>query len=58
VRPGISIGICGEHAVDPAAVRMLARLGVSYVSCSPARLPVARLAVGREAGAVSDTTEA
>ncbi|MEO3772750.1 putative PEP-binding protein [Micromonospora sp. B9E7] len=47
VRPDIGVGICGEHALDPAAVRLLVELGADYVSCSPARLPVARLTTGQ-----------
>ncbi|WP_229402999.1 putative PEP-binding protein [Micromonospora okii] len=58
VRPGIGVGICGEHALDPAAVRLLVRLGADYVSCSPARLPVARLTVARVTVAAERATEA
>src|SRR5690606_14977362 len=43
--PSIKIGICGEHAGDPASLRFVAGLGVDYVSCSPYRVPVARLAL-------------
>ena len=42
--PGLVVGVCGEHAGDPASIRRLAASGVDYLSCSPARLPVARLA--------------
>jgi len=42
--PGLKIGICGEHGGDPPSVRFFHRLGMDYVSCSPFRIPVARLA--------------
>ncbi|MDQ2755070.1 MAG: pyruvate, phosphate dikinase [Actinomycetota bacterium] len=48
-RPGLSIGLCGEHGGDPASVRFCADLGLDYVSCSPPRVPVARLEAGRAA---------
>jgi pyruvate,orthophosphate dikinase len=43
-RPGIKIGVCGEHGGDPASIDFFARAGLDYVSCSPFRIPVARLA--------------
>src|SRR5262249_2657017 len=43
-RPGIKLGICGEHGGDPDSVKFCHRIGLTYVSCSPFRLPVARLA--------------
>jgi hypothetical protein len=46
-KPGIGIGVCGEHAGDPASIEFLVGLGVDSVSCSPYRLPIARLAVAR-----------
>ncbi|MDR6864812.1 pyruvate, phosphate dikinase [Phycicoccus sp. 3266] len=48
-RPGLELGVCGEHAGDPASIRFLTGCGVDYVSCSPPRVPVARLEVGRAA---------
>jgi pyruvate,orthophosphate dikinase len=48
-RPGLKIGICGEHGGDPKSVRFCARLGFDYVSCSPFRVPVARLAAAQAA---------
>jgi pyruvate,orthophosphate dikinase len=45
--PALKIGICGEHAGDPASLDFFARLGVDYVSCSPYRVPVARLALAQ-----------
>ncbi|MDR0636589.1 MAG: pyruvate, phosphate dikinase [Treponema sp.] len=44
VNPGLSIGICGEHGGDPATIDFCYRAGLSYVSCSPFRVPIARLA--------------
>ncbi|GAA0571803.1 pyruvate, phosphate dikinase [Paractinoplanes ferrugineus] len=46
-RPGLTIGVCGEHGGDPASVRFFADAGLDYVSCSPFRVPVARLEAGR-----------
>jgi pyruvate,orthophosphate dikinase len=43
-RPGIKLGICGEHGGDPASVEFCDRIGLDYVSCSPYRVPIARLA--------------
>ena len=58
VKPEIKIGICGEQAGDPASARFLVDAGVDYVSCSPYRVPIARLAVAQallDAGRVPDT---
>ncbi len=49
VRPGIAVGVCGEQAGDEASVAMVRDAGLSSVSCSPYRVPVARLAAGRAA---------
>ena len=46
-RPGIKLGICGEHGGDPNSVKFCHRAGLSYVSCSPFRVPVARLAAAQ-----------
>jgi len=46
-RPGIKLGICGEHGGDPESVKFCHRAGLSYVSCSPYRVPVARLAAAQ-----------
>jgi pyruvate, orthophosphate dikinase len=43
VNPDIKIGICGEHGGDPASIAFFEEIGVDYVSCSPARLPMAQL---------------
>jgi len=48
-RPGIKLGICGEHGGDPDSVKFCHRIGLSYVSCSPYRVPVARLAAAQAA---------
>src|SRR5437773_6604169 len=48
-RPGIKLGICGEHGGDPDSVKFCHRAGLSYVSCSPYRVPVARLAAAQAA---------
>jgi len=45
--PRLKIGICGEHAGDPASLKFFAGLGVDYVSCSPYRVPVARLTLAQ-----------
>jgi pyruvate,orthophosphate dikinase len=49
VRPNIKLGICGEHGGDPASVEFCHRMGLSYVSCSPYRVPIARLAAAQAA---------
>ena len=49
VRPDIKIGICGEHGGDPASIATCEALGLDYVSCSPSRIPVARLAAAHAA---------
>jgi len=49
--PGVSWGLCGEHGADAASLRRLARVPLDYVSCSPYRVPVARLALGQIAAA-------
>ncbi|MAM69012.1 MAG: pyruvate, phosphate dikinase [Rhodospirillaceae bacterium] len=48
-RPGIKLGICGEHGGDPASVHFCAEIGLDYVSCSPYRVPIARLAAAQAA---------
>ena len=49
VRPDLPIGVCGEHGGDAASVAMLRGIGIGSVSCSPYRVPVARLAAGQAA---------
>jgi len=48
-RPDIKLGICGEHGGDPYSVEFCHMLGLEYVSCSPFRVPIARLAAARAA---------
>jgi len=48
-RPDLKIGICGEHGGDPASVKFCHKIGLNYVSCSPFRVPVARLAAAQAA---------
>ncbi|MFI5960078.1 pyruvate, phosphate dikinase [Cryptosporangium sp. NPDC051539] len=56
-RPDLHIGVCGEHGGDPDSVRFFHEAGLDYVSCSPYRVPIARLEAGRAAvaGSASDT---
>ncbi|HEX2963274.1 MAG TPA: pyruvate, phosphate dikinase [Ignavibacteriales bacterium] len=49
VRPDLKVGICGEHGGEPASVEFCHRAGLNYVSCSPFRVPIARLAAARAA---------
>ena len=46
-RPNIKLGICGEHGGDPSSVEFCHNIGLNYVSCSPFRVPVARLAAAQ-----------
>ena len=48
-RPGLEVGICGEHGGDPKSIELCHRLGLDYVSCSPFRVPIARLAAAQAA---------
>lgn len=47
--PNIKLGICGEHGGDPSSIEFLTKVGVNYVSCSPYRVPIARLAAAQAA---------
>jgi pyruvate,orthophosphate dikinase len=49
VKKGLKLGICGEHGGDPASIRFFDAVGLNYVSCSPPRVPVARLAAAQAA---------
>jgi len=55
-RPNIKLGICGEHGGDPSSIEFCQKLGLNYVSCSPFRVPIARLAAAQAAiaGGFSD----
>jgi len=46
-RPTLKIGVCGEHGGDPASIALFAAAGLDYVSCSPFRVPIARLAAAQ-----------
>ena len=52
-KPDLKVGICGEHGGEPSSVKFCARLGMNYVSCSPFRVPIARVAAAQ--AAVEDT---
>ena len=54
-KPDIKLGVCGEHGGDPASIHFFHQVGLNYVSCSPFRVPVARLEAGR--AAVEDHVE-
>ena len=57
-RRDLEIGICGEHGGDPSSVEFCYRVGMNYVSCSPYRVPIARLAAAQAAISGRDTSEA
>jgi len=48
-RPGVKLGICGEHGGDPATIAFCEAIGLDYVSCSAYRVPIARLAAAQAA---------
>ena len=48
-RPDMKLGICGEHGGDPSTIEFCHRIGLTYVSCSPYRVPIARLAAAQAA---------
>jgi pyruvate,orthophosphate dikinase len=56
-RPGLKVGICGEHGGDPASIAFCHSVGLDYVSCSPFRVPVARLAAAQAALASSEVRD-
>jgi pyruvate,orthophosphate dikinase len=56
VRPDLDVGVCGEHGGDPSSIEFFTEIGIDYVSCSPARVPVARLAAAH--ALLADGTEA
>jgi pyruvate,orthophosphate dikinase len=49
VKPDLKVGICGEHGGDPQSIAFCNEIGLNYVSCSPFRVPVARLAAAQAA---------
>jgi pyruvate,orthophosphate dikinase len=54
-RPDLKVGICGEHGGDPSSIAFCHDIGLDYVSCSPFRVPVARLAAAQ--AALAEATE-
>jgi pyruvate,orthophosphate dikinase len=48
-QPKLKVGVCGEHGGDPASIAFFHKVGLDYVSCSPFRVPVARLAAAQAA---------
>jgi len=53
--PDLHLGVCGEHGGDPESIHFFEGAGLDYVSCSPYRVPVARLEAGRAAVTVQDS---
>jgi len=56
-KKNLKIGICGEHGGDPQSIAFCHEVGLDYVSCSPFRVPVARLAAARAAIAKTETRD-
>ncbi len=56
-RPGLKVGVCGEHAGEPASIGFFVGAGLDYVSCSPFRVPIARLAVAQHLIAGGDASD-
>ncbi|HEV2275841.1 MAG TPA: putative PEP-binding protein, partial [Acidobacteriaceae bacterium] len=56
-KPGIKIGVCGEHGGDSASIAFFASVGVDYISCSPARLPMAQLAMAQAKSLPAELTQ-
>jgi pyruvate, orthophosphate dikinase len=48
-RPDLEVGVCGEHGGDPDSIRLCHEIGLDYVSCSPYRIPIARLSAAHAA---------
>ena len=48
-KPNLKVGVCGEHGGDPESIEFFHKVGLDYVSCSPFRVPIARLAAARAA---------
>ncbi|MNL47775.1 Pyruvate, phosphate dikinase [compost metagenome] len=49
MKPDLKIGVCGEHGGDPDSIEFFNKVGLDYVSCSPFRVPIARLAAAKAA---------
>ena len=56
-RAGLKLGVCGEHGGDPESVHFFDEVGLDYVSCSPFRVPVARLEAGRASASANTTSD-
>ena len=56
VKPKLKVGVCGEHGGDPRSIEFFHHAGLDYVSCSPFRVPVARLAAARARRSPSRTS--
>jgi pyruvate,orthophosphate dikinase len=56
-RPDLEVGICGEHGGEPSSIEFCYRVGMDYVSCSPYRVPIARLAAAQAAISGGDKSE-
>ena len=57
-KPGLKVGICGEHGGDPASIAFCNEVGLDYVSCSPYRVPIARLAAAQSAAGLKVASQA
>ena len=55
VKPALELGVCGEHGGDPESIELFSRVGLDYVSCSPFRVPIARLAAAQAIIGASDS---
>src|SRR5205807_8638098 len=58
IKPNLKVGICGEHGGDPRSIAFCNEIGLDYVSCSPYRVPVARLAAAQASLAAGKAVEA
>ena len=56
-KPTLKLGVCGEHGGDPESIELFYEAGLDYVSCSPFRVPVARLAAAQAAIASTETRD-
>jgi pyruvate,orthophosphate dikinase len=56
-KPKLKIGVCGEHGGDPESIELFYRLGLNYVSCSPFRVPIARLAAAQAIVGSAESTK-
>ncbi|HSH11763.1 MAG TPA: putative PEP-binding protein, partial [Ilumatobacter sp.] len=56
-KPGLKLGVCGEHGGDPESIDLFYKAGLDYVSCSPFRVPIARLAAAQAIVGASESTK-